>query len=329
MKHTKQYKIKKRIIVISTILIALILITYPFSKNTPIRYVERSSGKIMTEKVMGEKWLIWLYNNPVGQLSLNSIIKRKFISSFYGEIMDSPKSIKKIKPFVKNYKIDLNEVAKQKFSSFNDFFTRKLKPNARKINRDSNVIVSPGDGKILAYKNVTNQDFIVKGYKFNVKEFLQNDSLAKKYINGSILILRLCPTDYHRFHFPVDGKISELTKIKGDYYSVSPIAIKKIIKIFCQNKRDFVTIYTQKFGDVIMAEVGATMVGSIIQTYNLDIAIKGKEKGYFKFGGSSIVLLFEKNKIKIDNDLLINTQNNLETEVKMGERIGITTRTKR
>ncbi len=316
-------KSKKRIILISIILFIIVLAFYPCSKNTQIKYVERATAEIKIEKVVGEKWLVWLYNNPLGKLSLNSLIKQKFVSSFYGEMMDSPKSIKKIEPFVKNYNIDLNEAEKQKFVSFNDFFIRKLKSDARKIDGDSNVIISPGDGKIFAYSNITNQDFIVKGYQFNIKKFLQGDSLAKIYSNGSIIILRVCPTDYHRFHFPVSGKISQLTKIKGDYYSVSPIAIKKMIEIFCQNKREYVTIYTEKFGDIIMAEIGATMVGSIIQTYKGDKAIKGEDKGCFKFGGSSVVLLFEKNKIKIDKDLLKNTQNNLETEVKMGERIGI------
>ncbi|RLD63143.1 MAG: phosphatidylserine decarboxylase [Bacteroidetes bacterium] len=315
-------KSKKKIILISIILIVLVLTFYPGTKNTPIKYIDRASGEIKIEKVVGEKWLVWLYNNPVGKLSLHSIVKRKFVSSFYGEMMDSPKSIAKIQPFIKEYNINIDESEKQKFISFNDFFTRKLKAGARKIDADSNVIISPGDGKILAYSNVSNQNFIVKGYQFNLKKFLQSDSLAKKYLNGSIIILRVCPTDYHRFHFPVDGKISELTKIKGDYYSVSPIAVKKMIEIFCQNKREYVTIYTKKFGDVIMTEVGATMVGSIIQTYKGYKAVKGEDKGFFKFGGSSVVLLFEKNKIKIDEDLLRNTQNNLETEVKMGEKIG-------
>ena len=321
-------KSKKIIILISIILFVIILAFYPFQKSTPVKYVDRTSGEIKIEKVVGEKWLFWLYNNPLGKLSLNSLLKRKCISSFYGEMMDSPKSVKKIKPFVKKYNINLNEAEKQEFVSFNDFFIRKLKADARKIDTDSNVIISPGDGKILAYSNVSKQDFIIKGYRFNVKEFLQNDSLAKKYLNGSIIILRVCPTDYHRFHFPVSGKISRLTKINGDYYSVSPIAVKKMIEIFCQNKREYVTIYTKKIDDVIMAEIGATMVGSIIQTYKGDKAVKGEDKGCFKFGGSSVVLLFKKDKIKIDEDLLRNTQNSLETEVKMGERIGVSYYTK-
>jgi len=314
-------KIKKKTIVFSVLVIFIALAFYPLPENLPIKYVDRQTGEIETEKVAGEKWLVWLYNNPVGQLSLHSLVKRKFVSSYYGGMMDSPKSIDKIEPFVEEYDIDLSIAQKQEFSSFNDFFVRKLKQEARIINRDSNVIVSPADGKILAYADISNQDFIVKGYRFDLKEFLNNAALAEKYKNGSLVIVRVCPVDYHRFHFPVSGNVSPSIEIDGDYYSVNPIAVKKVIEVFCINKRAYVTISTREFGDVIMAEVGATMVGSIVQTYKENIAVKGEEKGYFKFGGSSVVLLFEKGKIRIDDDLMKNTENNLETEVKMGERI--------
>lgn len=296
---------------------------YPSPEILPINYVERQSSEIKTEKVAGEKWLVWLYSNPIGELSLHALVKRKLVSSWYGSMMDSPKSVDKIDPFVKDYNVDLSISQKHEFTSFNDFFTRKLKPETRPISNDSNVVVSPADGKVLAYQNISKQDFIVKGYRFNVSEFLQNEELAKKYKDGSLMLFRLCPIDYHRFHFPVSGKISEVNAIDGDYYSVNPIAIKKIVEVFCENKREYVAISTLEFGDVIMAEVGATMVGSIVQTYSGNLAVKGEEKGYFKFGGSSVVLLFEKGKIIIDDDLLKNTEDGLETSILMGERIGV------
>ena len=104
--------------------------------------------------------------------------------------------------------------------------------------------------------------------------------------------------------------------------SVNPFALRKKAEIFCLNKREYTTLSNPLFGDVIMAEVGATMVGSIVQTYERSSVKKGEEKGYFKFGGSTVVLLFEKSKICIDKDLLINTAMGYETAVKMGERIG-------
>ncbi|MCD4729825.1 MAG: archaetidylserine decarboxylase, partial [Bacteroidales bacterium] len=268
-------KIKKRIIVFSIIIILAGIAFYPSPENPPINYADRQSGEIKTEKVAGEKWLIWLYTNPIGELSLHSLVKRKFVSSYYGGMMDSPKSVDKIEPFVNEYDIDLSIAVKQEFSSFNDFFIRKLRNDARPIDRDSNVVVSPADGKIMAYADISDQDFIVKGYKFDVQGFLNDKALAEKYNGGSLIIVRVCPVDYHRFHFPMSGKVSSVTKIDGYYYSVNPIAVKKIIEVFCLNKREFVIVSTREFGDVIMAEVGATMVGSIIQTYQKDIAVKG------------------------------------------------------
>ncbi len=313
---------KKRILLTIIVLFG-ILFFYPYKNRTPIKYVERYSNEIKTEKVPGEFWLVWLYNNPIGKLSLEGLVKRKFVSDFYGKRMDSPKSANKIYDFVNDYNINLSEAQKQHFKSFNDFFYRKLKPEFRPINFDTNIVVSPADGKILVYQDITNQDFIVKGYKFNIYSFLQDSSLAKEYLNGSLAIIRLCPADYHRFHFPISGTITNSFNINGDYYSVSPIAVKKKIELFCMNKRSITQLYNSVFDNIIISEIGATMVGSIIQTYNTSKVKKGEEKGYFKFGGSTVVLFFEKNRVKFDEDLIKNSQNNMETTIKFGEQIGV------
>lgn len=320
----KTIKFNKRWIFI-LLLLAAILITafYPSPQYKPIGFIDRNSGELKTEKVPGEKWLVWLYNNPVGEASLRTIVKRKFVSSIYGEMMDNPSSAEKIDSFVEDFGIDLTIAKTKQFNSFNDFFTRKLKLAARPIDTNSNILISPADGKILAWTNIANADFIVKGYRFNVHSFLNQPEISKNYVNGSLLIIRLAPNDYHRFHFPLSGTVSKSTTIDGDYYSVNPIALHKKTEIFCLNKREYVAISNPVFGDVIMVEVGATMVGSIIQTYTDSEAIKGCEKGFFEFGGSTIILLFEQNKILIDKDLLSNTTHGLETSVKMGERIGI------
>ena len=316
-------KLTRRILLFLLLVVFLGVAFFPPAHQAPIVYIERETRKIKTEKVPGEKWLIWLYNNPFGEVTLQTLVKRKFVSSLYGKLMDRSGSIKKIGPFIKDYGIDINIVQKKSYHSFNDFFTRKFRKNARKINVDSLVIVSPGDGRMLAYADLGNQDFLVKGSRFNVNEFLGDTLLGRRYKEGGLIILRLSPADYHRFHFPVSGTISSLTKVKGDYYSVSPLALRKITNILCRNKREYVTISTRNSGKVIMAEVGATMVGSILQTYNGQDAVKGSEKGYFKFGGSSVVLLFEKGKIRIDEDLLHDTKSHFETFVKLGERIAI------
>ena len=175
----------------------------------------------------------------------------------------------------------------------------------------------------MAYADISNSDFIIKGYRFDISSFLNNAKLSQNYLDGTLVIIRLAPPDYHRFHFPISGKVSPVTRIDGDYYSVNPLALRKMTEILCLNKREFTIVTNPLFGDVIMAEVGATMVGSIVQTYTGNTVNKGEEKGYFKFGGSTVVLLFEKNKIRIDDDLLINTLRGYETAIKEGERIGV------
>jgi len=302
--------------------IIIILAIYPLPPQDPIQYYERESGQLKTEKVAGEKWLVWLYYNPIGEATLWALAKRKLVSSIYGNRMDRTSSAKMIQPFIEDFDIDMSVAQKKEFSNFNDFFTRKLKADARPVDTSSTVVVSPADGKVLAYTDISNSWFIVKGVRFDVSSFLDNPDLAQKYHDGTLLIIRLAPVDYHRFHFPVSGNISTNKKIDGDYYSVNPFALRKKAEIFCLNKREYSILSNSLFGDVVIAEVGATMVGSIEQTYKGSSVNKGEEKGYFKFGGSTVVLLFEKSKIHIDEDLLNNTAKGYETSVKMGERIG-------
>ena len=308
------------------VLLLLVILTglafYPLPAQEPIHYYERESGQIKTERVAGEKWLVWLYYNPVGEVTLWTLAKRKLVSSIYGNSMDQASSAKKIPPFIEDFDIDMSIAQKQEFNSFNDFFTRKLKKNARPVDTGANIVVSPADGKILAYADISNSDFIIKGYRFDVSSFLNDPELAPKFIHGSLLIIRLAPADYHRFHFPLNGTITKNKQIDGDYYSVNSYALRKKAEIFCLNKREYTLLSNPLFGEVVVAEVGATLVGSIVQTFEGSIVNKGEEKGFFKFGGSTVVLLFEKDKIRIDQDLLTNTEMGYETTVKMGERIG-------
>ncbi len=316
-------KTKKRWGIILLLLALLIgLAFYPSTPQYPIQYYERESGHLKTEKVAGEKWLVWLYYNPIGEATLWALARRRLVSAIYGTMMDRSSSAKKIHPFIEDFDIDMSVARETEFTNFNDFFTRKLKDGARPVDTSSAVVVSPADGKILAYTDISNSWFIIKGYRFDVSSFLNNPDLAQKYHDGAMLIIRLAPMDYHRFHFPVSGNVSPNKKIEGDYYSVNPFALRKKAEIFCLNKREYSILSNPLFGDVVLAEVGATMVGSIVQTFKESTVNKGEEKGYFKFGGSTVVLLFEKNKIHIDEDLLINTAKGYETTVKMGERIG-------
>lgn len=292
-----------------------------------IEYIERKTREIKVEKVPGEKYLKFLYYNPLGELPLNLVVKKKFLTEYYGKKMDKPESVKKIPSFIEQADINIAEAKKrvEEFKSFNDFFYRELKEGARTVDYRENVLASPADGKILAFENLDiEKEFYIKGDKFTLEEFFADKGLANKYKDGVFMIIRLAPIDYHRFHFPADGEISESKLIDGVYYSVSTHAIKKNFRILCENKREYSILKTEKFGDIAMFEVGATMVGGIKQSYKSNSYVKkGEEKGYFYFGGSTCVLVFERGKVKIDEDLLENTKKGIETKVYMGEKIGI------
>jgi len=290
-----------------------------------IQFINRANQKVETEHPPSEALMRFLYQNPAGKRVILPIAKQKFVSDWYGKSMASPASKKRIAPFVEMYHIDMSEAEKavDDYTTFNDFFYRKLKPGARKIQEG---LVSPGDGKILVFKNVADVGaFFVKGEKFTLSSFLQDADLAAHYANASMVILRLAPNDYHRYHFPYAGIPEASKKIDGAYYSVSPIALEdNFTKVFSENKRELCRLQTKDKGDILIIPVGATMVGSLNATYQPGTHIeKGDEMGYFAFGGSTIVLLFDSNAFQLDHDLLENTKNNMETAVKMGERIGL------
>lgn len=295
-----------------------------FSK---IKYIERKTGEIKIEKVPGEKYLKFLYYNPLGELPLNLVVKKKFLTDYYGKQMDKPESVKKIPSFIEEADINISEAKKriEEFTSFNDFFYRELKEGARIVDFNENHLTSPADGKILVFENLDKEkELYIKGDKFTLEEFFADRDLAEKYRDGVFMIIRLAPIDYHRFHFPADGEISESKLVDGVYYSVSTHAIKKNFRILCENKREYSILKTEKFGDIAMFEVGATMVGGIKQSYLPNTFVKkGEEKGYFYFGGSTCVLVFEKGKVEIDRDLIENTKKGIETKVYMGEKIGV------
>jgi phosphatidylserine decarboxylase len=294
---------------------------FPWSKAEPIQYIDRSTGELKTEKVPGEYWLNWLYYHPFGKLGLETMVKKKFLSEWYGKQMDKTSSKENIAAFIQDYQINMEDYNQEDYNSFNEFFYRKLKKGARPIDQDTLNLTSPADGKVLAYPHINNQDFIVKGYQFDLHSYLQNDSLSNVFSDASLFIIRLCPTDYHRYHFPLSGEIVLEKEIDGDYYSVSPIALRKKVELLTMNKRKYSVIRNDVFGDIIYSEVAATMVGGMIDTYDHSIIKKGDEKGYFKFGGSTIILICHTDFISIDMDLIQNTEHQLETEIKMGERI--------
>jgi len=292
-----------------------------------IRFYNRKTRKYEIEKVAGEKYLEWSYSSPIGMSFLNLLLKKKLFSKIYGHFCDTNRSKKKIPNFITDFDIDMSISKKSifEFQSFNDFFSRELTPEARPIDPKPNILISPGDGRVLVYEDINLDELVqVKGYTYSLAELLKDYSTASNYNGGICMIVRLCPTDYHRFHFVDSGTCSKTNKIKGDYYSVNPIALKKIPGLYCKNKREWSVFHSDNFGDILQVEVGATCVGTIIQSYIDETPVKkGQEKGYFKFGGSTVILFFEPNTIKIDKDILKQSKAGMETKIIMGEKIGI------
>jgi phosphatidylserine decarboxylase len=295
--------------------------------SAPITFYNRRTGQVETERIYGEGWLRFIYGgNPLGRLSLVAVVRRAWFSAWYGWRMNRPASVNKVLPFIVEYGVDAEEFAKPAtaYRTFNEFFYRRLKAGARPIAPGGNVAVFPADGRHLAYQNVDTADgFYVKGKKFTLAALLGSDALGAEFAAGSMLISRLCPVDYHRFHFPVSGQPSDARLIKGWLCSVSPLALRLNPGYLTENKRMVTLIDAPRFGKVAMLEVGATMVGAILQDFTPDKPVeKGDPKGMFAFGGSCVITLFQRGRIRFDEDLIANAAEHREVYARMGERLG-------
>lgn len=293
----------------------------------PIEFLNRRTGRVETEQVFGEGWLRFAYGNPLGRLSVWLIARRAIFSTWFGRRMSKPESALRVLPFITQYNLDVDEFAKSPFDykTFNDFFYRALKPGARPIAGGDDVAVLPADGRHLVFPDIdAAEGFYVKGAKFTVRELLDDEELATRFAGGAMVISRLCPVDYHRFHFPVAGAPRESRLVQGWLYSVSPIALRRRIRYLVENKREVTLINGSPFGPVVMIEVGATNVGSIRQSFVPGRPVaKGDEKGLFAFGGSCVITLFTRGSIRFDDDLVTQSREQRETYARMGERLGV------
>jgi phosphatidylserine decarboxylase len=302
----------------------------------PTRYWNRARQTIETEKIYGEPWLRLVYGNPLGRMALWLLVRRAIFSWYYGFRMNRRYSAAKVLPFVVDYNLDVDEFGKSIFAykTFNEFFFRKLKPAARPIAAGDEIAVLPADGRHLVFPNVESADgFYVKGMKFTLAELLgesrlppEQQALALRFAGGAMVISRLAPVDYHRFHFPVSGVPGESRLIRGWLYSVHPIALRRNLRSLVENRRMVTLMESPRFGAVAMIEIGATNVGRIRQMFDPERAVeKGAEKGMFAFGGSCVITLFSRDRIQFDADLVEQSARHVETYAKMGERMGVAT----
>jgi phosphatidylserine decarboxylase len=292
----------------------------------PIRYYNSHTSTMETEEVYGEGFLKWTYGSTFGGIALGAFVKRPFFSAWYGRRMSRPSSAEKIAPFIRQYGLDPAEFAESPdhYASFNEFFFRKLKPSARPVDADSSSVVFPADGRHLGFERADDiRGVFVKGQKFDLASLLGDAELAARHENGALVLSRLCPVDYHRFHFPAAGVPGAARVIPGPLFSVSPIALRRHLAYLWTNKRAITRLETERFGSVILIEIGATCVGTIVQTFQPGVSVtKGAEKGYFAFGGSSTITLFEPGRIRLENDLLDHSARQTELYARFGGIMG-------
>ena len=274
------------------------------------------------------------YKNSLGFFLTDHILSNGWMNRIMGAFEDSSLSKSKIPSFIQNYEINMNEYENVSYRSFNDFFTRRFKPEARVFARGERQFCAGAEGRYLAFENISAHSRVtVKGIELQLQELLGNFDLAEEFDGGTFIVCRLCPVDYHRYHFPLQCTLHSSYTLHGEYHSVNPVALEKDPTIFLKNERQVAILENSLFGKIAMIEVGALGVGKIVQSaYGhpnghksdaLQLKFeKGQEKGYFLFGGSTVIWLVQKGKLTLSEDLAQNSKSGIETWIPLGDSLG-------
>jgi phosphatidylserine decarboxylase len=292
----------------------------------PVRYYDRASGQIRTERIYARPILDWLYNRRSGRLVAALVAHGPLFSEAWGLWQRRRRSRCRIRPFVEAMGIDLAEVPRpvEDFRSFADFFTREIDLGRRPLPPDPRGCAAPVDGKVLAFSPVGSSTcFPVKGKAFRLDRLLGDGDSAESFRGGSVLICRLSLADYHHVHFPDSGTAGASRRVPGRYHAGGPYARRHLVPYFTENARVVTPFASDHFGSMAIVEVGALTVGSIRQRYQPGAWVaRGERKAVFGLGGSTVVLVFGPGAITLDPDLLARSASELETYVKLGASVG-------
>lgn len=300
--------------------------------NPPeIKYFNRMNGQNEIEKVYGDWFIKFLYTSIAGQ-KVGGVFTNKYFSKVYGAFQDMPSSHKKVRPFIEKFNIPIDDYEpgtrpsldpKDSYKTFNEFFIRRFKMGKRNFVTEPNRMAAFAEARYVGFDNINDKEvYPVKGHFLKAKDLIGNDQVAKMFEGGPLLIARLCPVDYHRYHYPDNGKVLDNFRVPGAYDSVNPFALKYKNQIFIKNERHVSILETENFGKLAYIEVGAICVGKIVQSHRWNKPfMRGEEKGYFLFGGSTVVLLGEKGKWKPSQDISSNTAKGIETYLHIGTEV--------
>lgn len=282
--------------------------------------IKNRSGAVVSGGDAQDRLLAALYGKPLGRMLLRPLVS-PVVSKAAGAFLSSRLSVGLIRPFIRRNGIDMTQFEDTRYTSYNEFFSRKIKPEARTVDMDARHLIAPCDSKLTALRITPDQRFTLKNTVYTLESLLRDRELAAHYEGGWALIFRLTVDDYHRYCYAADGEKGENVRIPGVLHTVNPIA-NDYYPIYKENSRERSVLSTEVFGDILMMEVGALLVGRIVNHHGAAQVKRGQEKGYFQFGGSTVVLLIEKDRAKIDPDILQNSAEGAETVVRFGERIG-------
>ena len=264
--------------------------------------------------------LKFLYHTTPGRVILKGLTNPG-LSNVCGRFLDSDLSHFLIQPFAEKNKIRLSDYEMDGVRSFNDFFSRKIKNGFRPIDMDEHHLIAPCDGLLSVWKIQDDIVFPVKQSHYTVGSLLRNEKLAEHYRDGYCLVFRLCVNHYHRYCYVDSGRKSRNVFLQGILHTVRPIALRQY-PVFTENSREYTLIRTTEFGTVVQMEVGAMLVGRIVNYEQEALVVRGAEKGMFQYGGSTIIVLVGKDQVTMRDDLLKHAQFGKETAVQMGETIG-------
>ncbi len=298
------------------------------SDSNSIEYWDPEAGELKSEQIFAEKWLRRGYESGLGRLIVGLFLKRRLFHFLAGFYYDSGFSLDKVDRFIREYNLDLSDFEESEYGCFNDFFTRRFKPGARKFCEKPWEFPAFAEGRYLGFERVeATQTYPVKGYDMTASAILGSREQAEAFLGGPVLVARLAPTDYHRFHYPDSGRHIGMEDIGGGLHSVNPIALAQNSRIYATNHRKAWYLTTNNFGRLGYVEIGAFGVGRIRQTHDEDTNFaRGDEKGYFAYGGSTVIVFGQPGYWRPTDELLERTANRQETFVKLGSLVATSTR---